>query len=92
MWHPCVAGETYLAKRGVPFTLKNQGEDKLVLKKLTGDNQVPVLVVGNQPPIKGFLESEWSELLDLAGYPKSNPLDNLQKLSPTASKSTVKDD
>jgi glutaredoxin len=81
---PCTSGEAYLNKRGIPFTLKNQEQDKLALQKLTGENQAPVLIVGTQPPIKGFQESQWKELLDLAGYPKSNPLGNLKKTPATA--------
>lgn len=76
---PCSGSEAYLARRGVPYTLKNREEDKAALMKLTGDNQAPVLVVGNQPPLKGFEESQWADLLDLAGYPKSNPLGHLKK-------------
>lgn len=75
---PCSSGEALLAKRGIPFTLKNQEEDKAVLVKLTGESQAPVLIVGNQSPLKGYQESKWNELLDLAGYPKSNPLGNLK--------------
>ncbi len=80
----CARSEAYLAKRGVPFTLKNREEDKVALYKLTGEKQAPVLIVGDQPPIKGFDEGQWGELLDLAGYPKSNPLGNLKKTPATA--------
>ena len=76
---PCKSAEAYLAKRGVPFTLKNREEDKAAVMKLTGDNQAPVLVVGNQKPLSGYQETLWGELLDLAGYPKSNPLGKLKK-------------
>ncbi|OIQ80262.1 hypothetical protein GALL_379830 [mine drainage metagenome] len=77
----CSSAQALLEKRGVPFTLRNGESDKAALKKLTGDYEIPVLVVGNQPPLKGFQESRWAELLDLAGYPNSNPLGQLQKKS-----------
>lgn len=75
----CTSGEALLNKRGIPFTLKNQEVDKVAVQKLTGDLQVPVLVVGNQPPIKGYQESQWDALLDLVGYPKNNPLGKFKK-------------
>ena len=81
---PCTSGEAYLNKRGIPYTMKNQDQDKVALQKLTGGNQIPVLVVGTQPPIKGFQENQWKDILDLAGYPKSNPLGNLKKVPATA--------
>jgi len=83
---PCTGGEAYMAKRGIPFTLKSSEEDKLSLQKLTGDNKIPVLIVGNQAPLKGFQEQQWNELLDLAGYPKSNPLAKLKKKPVTEQK------
>lgn len=82
----CSSGEAYLTGRGVPFTLKNSDPDKAELQKMTGDNQVPVLIVGSQPLIKGFSRERWGRLLDLAGYPKSNPLSKFKKtpVYPTA--------
>lgn len=94
----CASAEAYLSGRGVPFTLKNQEQDKLAVQKLTGDNQAPVLVVGSQPPLKGFHEAQWGDLLDLAGYPRSNPLGNLKKApaapanTPPTSKPKIKDE
>lgn len=79
---PCKQAEALLNHRGVPYTLKNREEDKEVLKQLTGDNQVPVLVVGRQPPLKGFESGAWHHLLDLAGYPRSNPLAGLRNPKP----------
>ncbi len=93
----CASAEAYLTGRGVPFTLRNQEQDKLTVKKLTGADQVPVLVVGTQPPLTGFQEAQWGELLDLAGYPRSNPLANLKKApaaaaTPSTSKPKIKDE
>ena len=81
----CEEGRALLLRRGIPFTLMSRDEDKLTLQKLTGDNTVPVLTVGHQPPLKGYEASQWNELLDLAGYPASNPLGNLKKSPKAAS-------
>lgn len=89
---PCAKAEAFLAKRGVPFTLKGKDEDKVALKKLTGDTVAPVLVVGPQAPAVGFQEARWNELLDLAGYPPSNPLANIKKVPETPAKRPIKDD
>jgi glutaredoxin len=64
----CKQAESFLDKRGVPYTLKNADEDKLELKKLTGKLSVPTLVLGNTEPVIGFDESRWNKELDLAGY------------------------
>lgn len=90
---PCRNAEAYLTGRGIPYTLKNKEEDKAAMVKLTGDNQMPVLVVGKQPPLKGYQEAQWGDLLDLAGYPKSNPLAKFKKAPATAApKPALKDD
>lgn len=81
---PCISAEALLDKRGVPYILKSSEEDKAAVQRLTGDNMMPVLVVGNQSPLKGFNEEAWNNLLDLAGYPKSNPLANLRQKKPPA--------
>lgn len=70
----CNQAQAFLEKRGVPYKLKNSEADRAELKKLTGDMQVPVLVVGKQTPRVGYEETTWSRMLDTAGYPKSNPL------------------
>ena len=79
---PCAKAQSLLEKRGVPYTLKNQEQDKLELKNLTGDTQMPVLVVGALSPSQGFEEGAWNRLLDQAGYPKSNPLAEFHKTAP----------
>lgn len=71
---PCNNAQALLDQRGIPYTLKNKEPDKAALQQLTGTNKVPVLVVGNQPPLTGWQENDWNSLLDLAGYPRSNPL------------------
>lgn len=69
---PCKSAEDFLNKRGVPYTLKNQEQDKIELKQRTGKLEVPVLLVGKEI-LNGFEEVAWSKLLDAAGYAKGNP-------------------
>jgi len=76
---PCSEAEAFLKSRGIPFSLKSTDSDKAELKSLTGDTQVPALIIGTQKPRIGFEEFSWNSALDAAGYPKSNPLKNLNK-------------
>jgi glutaredoxin len=75
----CVTARMLLDKRGIPYTLKNTEQDKIELQSLTGDNIIPVIVVGKQTPRQGFEEVAWNSMLDQAGYPKNNPLAGLRK-------------
>lgn len=71
---PCEDARSLLSKRGIPYTTKNpesSQEDADGLRKLVGELQVPVLVVGGRSPIKGFEASSWESALDSAGYPKT---------------------
>ncbi len=73
---PCTQARQHLAKRGIPYTPKNptsNDADADALRKLVGNPQVPVLVVGNASPIKGYDAASWDAALDSAGYPKSKP-------------------
>ena len=79
---PCAKAKALLEKRGVPYTLKNQEQDKVELKNLTGATNMPVLVVGKSSPLEGFEEGAWNSSLDQAGYPKSDPLAKLRKTPP----------
>ena len=69
----CTRARELLNKRGVPFTEKNpmQPENADELKKIVGDLVVPVLVVGNTQPLRGFEESSWNNALNVAGYPSA---------------------
>jgi glutaredoxin len=71
----CQNAEALLNRRGVPFTTVNVEELKGAeqLKKVTGDQQAPVLQLGDKLIAKGFNESRWQAMLDEAGYPKSAP-------------------
>ena len=72
---PCDAGRRMLVQRGVPFAerLIQSDEDQQALARISGARTVPVLAVGSQIS-RGWLESEWSANLDLAGYPRESRL------------------
>jgi glutaredoxin len=71
----CQNAEALLNRRGVPFTTVNVEDVKGAeqLKKLTGEQQAPVLQLGDKLIAKGFNESRWQAMLDEAGYPKTAP-------------------
>jgi hypothetical protein len=71
----CNQARSLLSKRGIPFSeeLLRTKEDIDAFKQLSGiDGEVPVLAVGRNF-LKGFLESQWDNELDIAGYPKTAP-------------------
>jgi glutaredoxin len=70
---PCNQAREHLSKRGVPYASKDPSKPEVTeeLKKLTGTNQVPVLVVGSSAPVKGYEPAAWDAALDTAGYPRS---------------------
>jgi glutaredoxin len=72
---PCGTGRAMLSGRGIPFSERTvtTNEDIEALKRLAGAASVPFLTIGGQQ-IKGFSETEWSQFLDAAGYPKTSQL------------------
>ncbi len=72
----CTNAKQFLSKRGIPYTLKNPGTQQAYfdeLKKLTGSDKIPVLLIGSKT-VTGFEPGSWNAALDEAGYPKSeNP-------------------
>lgn len=72
---PCDAGRTMLRARGIPFTERTveSAEDSAALTRLAGEPSLPLATIGGQQ-MKGFSNSEWSQTLDLAGYPKTSQL------------------
>jgi glutaredoxin len=70
----CKQARDLLNSRGVPFTEKmvQKQEELDELKQLVGDAFVPALKVGKQS-FRGFETGAYSNLLDLAGYPKTAP-------------------
>jgi hypothetical protein len=68
---PCSKARAHLARRGVPYTEKNPQNEMEAFTKLTaGGMEVPLLFVGSTR-LKGYLESEWDQALDTAGYPRT---------------------
>lgn len=72
---PCQQGRAMLAARGIPFTERTvtTNEDIDALQRLAGDASLPLLTIGGQQ-LRGYSSSEWSQYLDLAGYPSSSQL------------------
>lgn len=72
---PCDSGRRLLVSRGIPFTERtiNTNEDLQALNKLGSDSSLPFAKIGGQN-LSGFSESEWTQYLDAAGYPKTSQL------------------
>ena len=71
---PCKAARAHLARRGIPFTEKNpeKADNRESFRKVTGGGmEIPLLLIGDLRTIKGYLESEWDDALDQAGYPSN---------------------
>jgi len=72
---PCADARAALNRRGVPFKEVQVWEEASneELKKVSGANQVPTLVVGRSVH-KGFDQSAYDALLDSARYPRAGIL------------------
>jgi glutaredoxin len=72
---PCGSARAYLASRGVPFTEKSvsTNEDIAALQRMSGSNTLPFLTIGGQQ-ITGYSDSEWTQYLNAAGYPRTSVL------------------
>lgn len=95
---PCSSGRSLLMARGIPFTERTvtTNDDAAALQRLSGDISLPFMTIGAQQ-IKGYSETEWTQFLDAAGYPKTSqmpagyrapaatPLVTLQRAAPPAS-------
>jgi glutaredoxin len=70
----CQNARALLSQRGVPFreVAVADEKDRAELKKVSGGDEVPVLVIGKQVN-KGYLAETWHSALDSAGYPRSGP-------------------
>jgi glutaredoxin len=82
---PCGGARSFLASRGIPYTERtvNSNEDAAALRKLSGDLRVPFLTIGSQQ-LRGFSETEWTQFLDAAGYPKTSQLPSNYRNPPPA--------
>ena len=68
----CSSARDLLIARGIPYSdevLKSKEQIDALAKEL-GDSSIPSLRVGRQS-VAGFEAGAWSNLLDLAGYPKT---------------------
>lgn len=72
---PCASARNLLLGRGVPFTERtvNTNEDIEALQRLSGGTSLPFGTVGGQQ-LQGFSDTEWTQYLDAAGYPKQSQL------------------
>ena len=72
---PCISAKLMLTQRGVPFTERtvSSNEDITAYKKLNSENNFPLATIAAQQ-LKGYEETEWTQYLDAAGYPKSSTL------------------
>jgi glutaredoxin len=72
---PCINARLMLTQRGVPFAERtvSSNEDITAYKKLNSENNFPLATIAAQQ-LKGYEESEWTQYLDAAGYPKSSTL------------------
>lgn len=68
----CTRAREVLNNRGVPFREIQvwDKETNAELRRISGSDQVPVLLVGGQMQ-KGFEPNAFNRLLDLGGYPKA---------------------
>lgn len=71
---PCDEAQSFLRKRGIPYTEQNldTAEKVEAYRQENGGLEVPAVTIGNSR-LKGFLDSTWNKELDFAGYPKSAP-------------------
>ncbi len=72
---PCDAARRLLQQRGVPYAEKRVASDDDIqaLERLVGSRVVPSVTIGAQP-LRGFAESDWTDFLDSAGYPRESKL------------------
>ncbi|MBU1352212.1 MAG: glutaredoxin family protein [Gammaproteobacteria bacterium] len=72
---PCNSARNLLTSRGVPFTERtvSTNEDIAALQRLSGNSSLPFGTIGGQQ-LAGFSDTEWTQYLDAAGYPKQSQL------------------
>lgn len=72
---PCNHGRNLLHSRGVPYVEKtiNTQQDAEALQRISGATSLPFLTIGTQQ-IKGYSDTEWTQFIDAAGYPRQSIL------------------
>jgi glutaredoxin len=80
---PCGSGRSMLTSRGVPFSERTvtTADDTASLQRISGESSLPFLTIGAQK-IRGFSDSEWTQYLDAAGYPKTSVLPSTYRNTP----------
>lgn len=79
---PCKSSRALLTKRGIPFKEVSVADANGIaeLKKVSGKEQLPVLIVG-RTVATGFTEDQWNSTLDSVGYPKTAPFSARQPVA-----------
>lgn len=67
---PCNTARNHLTRRGIPHTERNADKERDALRKITGSQEAPVLMVGARQ-LKGYLAADWDAALDAAGYSRT---------------------
>lgn len=72
---PCEQARRLLQQRGVPYTERavQSPEDAQALQRISGSNSLPFATLGSQHLV-GFETGQWTEYLNLAGYPSRSML------------------
>ena len=72
---PCDQARSFLVGRGIPYTEKTvtTDADARALRSLSGALSLPFATLGAQHLV-GFADSEWSQYMDAAGYPRTSVL------------------
>ncbi|MFZ6734350.1 DUF4124 domain-containing protein [Undibacterium sp. Ji42W] len=72
---PCNDGRNLLKSLGIPFNEKtiNTAADQEKIKQVSGDVQLPLLVIANVK-FRGYSMDEWKDALSKAGYPATSKL------------------
>lgn len=82
---PCDSARAFLSSRGVPFAERtvSTNDDVAALRRLSGENRLPFATIGGQQ-LHGYSETEWTQFLDAAGYPKTSQLPSGYRNPPPA--------
>lgn len=87
----CEQGRRLLRARGIPYTEKTIAtlNDQQAQRRLTGKDDLPMLVVGNRQ-LAGFEAAGWQEALDSASYPKQSMLPSGYQYPPAQAAAPVR--
>ncbi|MCB1978947.1 MAG: NrdH-redoxin [Burkholderiaceae bacterium] len=82
---PCDSARSMLVARGIPFSERTvaTNEDIDALKRLSGSANLPFGTIGSQQLV-GYSETEWTQYLDAAGYPKQSQLPRNYQRAPAS--------